>query len=296
MVIRWRGLIVLTAECVLMLLVVLAIRETVAWSVPLPDPMPRLRSMLQPGAPGSQTTGPVAGAVSQPAAGPTLAPTATPARRLDTFEPDKIGQLEQQTWEAYYYRDWPRLSQLLLELFQGQFGLYLPQALEAATLASRAQLAFAERGARDGVAEQYMRQLYALGLQPSGGSYDPARVAKLEVAWWTAHRNQSQAPDLREVEEALTALYAELVTLSPGEVGVAARHRARAVQVSDQWQNQGKDRASPLLKQVREELVLSYQALHDTLEAHRHRLPPGQADDASRSGGQARDGMKLTAP
>src|ERR687895_294640 len=75
----------------------------------------------------------------------------TPARQgdappLETFEPESVGRLEQEAWAAYYYRDWPRLFGSLLELIQGHFGLSPAQAVEAATLATRAQVEFAQRG------------------------------------------------------------------------------------------------------------------------------------------------------
>jgi hypothetical protein len=194
-------------------------------------------------------------------------PDGVPA--LEVFEPEVVGQLEQQAWEAYYYREWPRLFQLLLELIQGKFGLSTAQALEAAYLATRAQVAWAERGATDGVAEDYMRQFYALVREPSGGEYDPDRAAALEVAWWAVHRNRAQYPDTTALVEALAALYAEIYRLPVDAARPAAEHRAVAMEASDRWIEEGKVRGSPLLDTVRTELVLCYRALQDALVARR---------------------------
>jgi hypothetical protein len=200
------------------------------------------------------------------------AATSAPPRQgagppLETFDPEVVGRLEQEAWAAYYYRDWRHLFGLLLELIEGQFGLSPAQALEAATLATRAQVVFAERGAEGGVAEDYMRQFYTLVKAPSGGVYDPARAAELELSWWVIHRNRAQYPDTTALAESLAALYAEVYRLAPAAGLPAGEHRARAMDLSDRWIAEGKDPRSPLLATVREELVLSYRALADAIAA-----------------------------
>ena len=148
---------------------------------------------------------------------------------IEVFDPEAVGRVEQQAWEAYYYREWPRLMQLLLEMIQGKFGLSPAQALEAASLATRAQIVWAERGAAGGEAEEYMRQFYALVREPAGGRYDPARAAALEINWWAVHRNRAQYPDTAALVDALAALYAEVYRLSPQAARPAAHHRAEAM-------------------------------------------------------------------
>ena len=132
----------------------------------------------------------------------TAPPRQGEAPPLETFDPDRVGQLEQEAWAAYYLRDWPGLFGLLLNLIEGQFGLSPAQALEAAMLATRAQVVFAERGAAGGEAEDYMRQFYALVREPSGGQYDPDRAAALELGWWVVHRQRDQYPDTTALVDA----------------------------------------------------------------------------------------------
>jgi hypothetical protein len=199
----------------------------------------------------------------------TAAPRGKGEVPLEAFAPERVGTLEQEAWAAYYYREWPRLGQLLLELIQGQFGLSHAQSLEAAVLATRAQVVFAERGAEGGAAEEFMRQFYALVREPSGGQFDPDRAAALELSWWVVHRNRAQYPDTTALVDALAALNAEVYGLPASAARPAAEHRALAMEASDLWIAEGKDRASPLLPTVRDELVRSYQALHDALEARR---------------------------
>jgi hypothetical protein len=188
---------------------------------------------------------------------------------LESFDPARVGRVEQEAWAAYYYREWARLLQLMLEMIQGQFGLSPAQSLEAAYFATQAQVVWADRGASGGEAEDLMRQFYALVREPAGGRYDADRAAALEVNWWAVHRNRDQYPDSSALARALADLYAEVYRLPVEAALPAGEHRARAMDLSDQWNREGKVRDSALLGMVRTELVESYQALHDALVARR---------------------------
>lgn len=177
------------------------------------------------------------------------------------FDPDRMGALEQEAWAAYYYRDWPRLLQLLLDLLQGQFGLTPAQAIQAALLATRAQIAFAERGATGGEAEALMREFYVLVRERAGAAYDPDRAAWLEVRWWVVHRERDRAATDTALVDALAALWAEVYGVPAEAVRLAAAHRARAMDYSDRWVAEGREPGSPLLDRVRDELIACYRAL-----------------------------------
>ncbi len=188
-------------------------------------------------------------------------------RPLGAFDPDQIGRLEQQAWEAYYYRDWPQVFLAMLDLLQGQFGLASADAAQAATLVVRAQIAFAERGAADGRAEAHLRDLYALVRDATGDRFDPARAAALEVRWWVVHRDRGRQPDPAALADALAELWSELYGLPPEAVRQAAAHRARAMDVSDRWVAEGRLPDSHLLGAVRGALTECYRALHAALLA-----------------------------
>ena len=198
----------------------------------------------------------------------TAPPRTSDVPALESFDPVRVGTVEQEAWAAYYHREWARLLQLMLELIQGQFGLSPAQSVEAAYFATQAQVVWADRGA-SGEAEELMRQFYALVREPAGGQYDVDRAAALEVNWWAVHRNRGQYPDSTALAQALADLYAEVYRL-PAEAALpAGEHRARAMDLSDQWVREGKVRDSPLLAAVRAELIESYQALHDALATRR---------------------------
>jgi hypothetical protein len=199
----------------------------------------------------------------------TAPPRTNDVPALESFDPVRVATVEQEAWAAYYYREWARLLQLMLEMIQGQFGLSPAQSLEAAYFTTQAQVVWADRGASGGEAEDLMRQFYALVRAPAGGRYDVDRAAALEINWWAVHRNRDQYPDSTALAQALADLYAEVYRLPIEAALPAGEHRARAMDLSDQWIREGKARDSPLLTGVRAELVDSYQALHAALIANR---------------------------
>ena len=189
-------------------------------------------------------------------------PRTRPGRTaLTGFEPETLGRLEQQAWAAYYYRDWPRLFDLLLRLSRDQFGLSLPQALHASYLGTQAQVVWARQGDRDGLAEDYMRRFYELVREPAGGRYDPGRAAQLEIRWWAVHRQREQYPDHSALARALAESYGEVYQLPPDRLLAAGDARAEAMDLSDQWIREGKAADSPLLEQIAERLIACYRAL-----------------------------------
>ena len=138
------------------------------------------------------------------------------------IDPDQVGRLEQRAWAAYYLHRWPELFDLLLRLSRGQFGLSVPTALQASYLATQAQVVFSRQGAEGGEAEWNMRRFYEMVREPSGGRYDPARAAALELRWWVVHRQREQQPDRSALTAALAISYAE-VYQRPGRPALGRR-------------------------------------------------------------------------
>lgn len=202
-----------------------------------------------------------------------FAPPPMPAggTRLSAFQPDRLASLEQEAWEAYYYRQWPRLFWALLQVMRGQFGLSWAQSLYAASLNTRAQLIFARQGDQGGEAEGFMRQFYALVREPLGATYDVDRVAAAELHWWVVHRQRHDYPDYSELVKAMAGLYHELYGVPVDKLQAAAEGRVRAVDVSDQWLDQQQPPGSPLLARVRQELFAGYTALKAAIDAEQGR-------------------------
>jgi hypothetical protein len=196
------------------------------------------------------------------------APPAAPAggRAITAFSPETLAALEQEAWEAYYYRQWPRLFWLLLQVNRTQFGLSWAQAVYGSYLATQAQVVFARQGDEGGVAQDYMRRFYALVREPAGARYDAERAAAVELEWWVVHRHRRDYPDYSALVRAMTALYAEVYQAPPATVAEAARYRVAAVEVSDRWLDEDKPAGSPLLRQVRQELFQGYAALKRAIQ------------------------------
>jgi hypothetical protein len=193
-------------------------------------------------------------------------PKSIPGRSpLTAFDPETVGRAEQRAWAAYYLHQWPTLFDLMLRMTRGAFGLSLPQAVYAAYLNTYAQMVWSRQGAQDGLAEEYMRRFYAYVREPTGGRYDVDRAAKLEVQWWAVHRNRDLYPDHSALAQALADTYAEVYQLPAERLLPAGEARAAAMDLSDQWNREGKDPNSRLLDQIATLLVQSYQSLSDAV-------------------------------
>jgi hypothetical protein len=196
------------------------------------------------------------------------APPTVPGRSpLTAFDPQTVGRLEQRAWAAYYYRQWPRLFDLMLRMIRSTFGLSLHEAIYASYINTQAQIVWARQGAQDGKAEALMREFYEYVREPTGGKYDSARAAQLEVNWWAVHRNRDQYPDHSALAKALADTYAEVYQVPAERLLPAGEARAAAMDLSDQWIREGKDPNSPLLEQIATLLVQSYTSLSDGVVA-----------------------------
>src|SRR5207244_745844 len=95
-------------------------------------------------------------------------------------------------------------------------------------------------------------------------SFDPRRASELEVEWWRVHRvhQREESPeDERSLVSVLTALYSHVYGVDQADVAVAAEQRTLAMRYSDQWVEEGRNVASPLVEQERAALVRSYAGL-----------------------------------
>jgi hypothetical protein len=186
---------------------------------------------------------------------------------LRSFDPRKLAHYEKENYVAYYRKDWLTLLRVSVGMVREAFGLSLPQAVYAAYLVARAEMAFAPFPQNDvPQAEAYMRRFYQFIQDTHHEDFDVARAAQLDVHWWSVHRNVFGRQDNRELAEALAALYAEAYGVELAAVLPAAQERAKGMLYSDLWVNAGKPGNSPFLAQEEEALHRSYvmlkQAIH----------------------------------
>src|SRR5574341_1603837 len=180
-------------------------------------------------------------------------------RPMRRFDPRKVAYYEKENWVAYYEKRWLRLLRASVGMVKETFGLSAVQAMYAAYLVARAEIAAAPFPNNDiPKAEAYMRRFYALIKRVYGEDFDVAETARLEVNWWVVHRRLFGQTENQELVDALVDLYVAAYRVDREWVLEAAYHRAQAMVYSDRWVNEGKESGSALLRQVEDELVKSY--------------------------------------
>jgi hypothetical protein len=200
--------------------------------------------------------------------------------RLRSFDPVQIADLEYRAWVGYYLRRWPQVLQASIGLVRVGFGMDWLRTIHGAWLVLRANQLWApypenhpER------ARACMRRFYALVRLTYGEPSNPAKAAELEVHRWRVHREIQHQPGSTpdelidstpdelidstpdELIDSLTRLYCYLYGELEEAVRPAAAHRAKAMDLSDQWVEEGCRPDSPLLPLEHAALVRAYAAL-----------------------------------
>ncbi len=184
------------------------------------------------------------------------------------FDAVALGRLETQAWASYYRHEWAKALRAFVGMIDQGFGLGPWLTLVAAWHILRANQAWAPVPDNDpDAARASMQRFYRIVLAHSDLTFDPARAAELEVAWWHLHRKRQRADAASrdELERALVDLYTHVYSAPRDEMREAARWRAEAMDLSDAWVAAGCDLADPQLAAERRALVASYSALLDAV-------------------------------
>jgi len=191
--------------------------------------------------------------------------------RLRSFDPVRLAGLEYQVWVGYYLRQWPRVLIASVGLVRVGFGMDWCRTLHGAWLVLRANQLWAPYPDNDPKrALACMRRFYALVALAHGEPANPAKAAELEVDWWRVHREGQYREDSQPIDDAepaeelvqsLTRLYCYLYREPEAALRPAAVHRARAMDLSDEWIRQGCRPDSRLLPLEHAALVRAYAAL-----------------------------------
>jgi len=194
----------------------------------------------------------------------------TPSQ-LRTFDPVRLGDLEYRAWVGYYLRRWPQVLIALVGLVRVGFGMDWRRTLHGAWLVLRAAQLWAPYPNNDpSGARACMQRFFTLVSHAYDEPADPAKAAELEVEWWRVHREVQYRDDPPPIDDAepseelvqsLTRLYCYLYREPETALRPAAVHRARAMDLSDEWIRQGRQPESRLLPLERAALIRSYAAM-----------------------------------
>jgi len=176
-------------------------------------------------------------------------------RDIRVFDPDRVADLELDMWQAYYQKRNAALFRDLVVLTRETYRMTWWQASRMSYHLARAAATFGN--ARSDY-EQVLPDLtagYQIAHYWTGATYDPAAVARAELAWWVARRVPGQ-----DSPEQVGALIAELNALLYGvpkeKVLEASVLRARAGKLRDEGG------ANANWFEVERLLRASYRALH----------------------------------
>ncbi len=131
-------------------------------------------------------------------------------RALDRFDPDRTADLEVGMWQAYYDRHAVQLFKLLTIQMREQYHYSWARSVQTAFHFARAAARFAEMRDNYGTVLPDLEQGYAIVQRWMHTRFDPAAVARAELAWWVARRTPGQeSPDTvgRRIAEEYALIY-----------------------------------------------------------------------------------------
>jgi hypothetical protein len=149
------------------------------------------------------------------------------------FNPDRVAYFEAAGWRAYYDHKWLKMLRLIVGLCQEQFNVPFPMSLLAAYYTTRASVAWVPIDHDERKVLAYLEKFYRVARRHSGLTYDPKRVAILELQYFDVHRRLSGKPEQGEFLQTLVDLHSAIFGLSPAQVQESAKWRLLAATTVD---------------------------------------------------------------
>jgi hypothetical protein len=173
-----------------------------------------------------------AGLLATAAAGAILFIPPSGPRLLSEFDADRTASLEVDMWKAYYDRQPLMLFRLLTIQLREQYSYTWAKAIQAAFHLARAAATFGDlRGDYEQVLPD-LERAYAIARDWTRANFDPAAVARAELAWWVARRTPGDnSPE--QVGDDIARTYALLYARPLDSVAHAGLLRAQAAALRD---------------------------------------------------------------
>jgi hypothetical protein len=154
-------------------------------------------------------------------------------RSLTAFAPDRIADLEVGMWRAYYAKDRLGLFGGLVKTLREQYRYSWAQAAVTSFYLARAASTFGDARSDYELVLPDLERAYARIRDWLGARFDPAAVARAELAWWVARRIDGEnSPE--NVGRLIAAENAQIFSVPAERVLVASTLRARAGRLRDE--------------------------------------------------------------
>ena len=158
-------------------------------------------------------------------------------KSLKKFNPDKVAEIELDTWKAYYKHQFLRLFFLLVHLVHENFGVSCLVSLRIAFYAALAASDFRLNKGKEKL-ERVLKMLINFCRVISSHSIEPfdyKKAAELELQWWMIDRY----PDRYKIsrEEGLALAMAAVYSVEPSKLEDYAKLRAEAMVLQDEAEN-----------------------------------------------------------
>src|SRR5689334_17606041 len=128
-------------------------------------------------------------------------------RSIREFDPDRVAALEVDMWQAYYDKRNVALFLDLMILLREQRRYPWASAATEGFYLARPAARFARMTDGYEAVLPDLEHAYAMAKEWTGATYDPAAVARAELAWWVARRDpKAQSPE--NVGRLIADLYA----------------------------------------------------------------------------------------
>jgi hypothetical protein len=114
--------------------------------------------------------------------------TGRDVRSIREFDPDRLADLETGMWQAYYQKSRVRLFGLLMTMLREQYGYSWATAAEEAFHLARAAAIFGDATSDYEQVLPDLEHAYQAAKDHHAARFDPAAVARTELAWWVARR------------------------------------------------------------------------------------------------------------
>jgi hypothetical protein len=186
-------------------------------------------------------------------------------RSLRAFDPDRTAELEVDMWRAYYLKQNRRLFTDLVVMTHEQYRYPWAKAVRASFYLARAAATFGNLRSDYEKVLPDLERAYAIAKAWTGAGFEPAAVARAELAWWVqrripGHNSADEVGGLIADENAL------LYEVSRARVLEASVLRAAAGRLRDE----GGDKAD--WPEVSRLLVRSYRLLRAAVQPEERRL------------------------